>query len=124
MSSASVHSAALNSTSLVLKHSTRFYLCVLIGKDQLSLLRSLILSDPKLVNVIDVVGICFPVMQLMLIALQDERTPLHWAASSGSLDIVQFLIDHGAEVDKADGMRWTPLHIAGQCLLNEFSWTF
>jgi 26S proteasome non-ATPase regulatory subunit 10 len=42
----------------------------------------------------------------------DERTALHWAASSGSFEIVQFLIDQGAEADKADASGWTPLHIA------------
>ncbi|THU76051.1 ankyrin, partial [Dendrothele bispora CBS 962.96] len=32
--------------------------------------------------------------------------------SSGSLDIVQYLIDQKAEVDKVDGSGWTALHIA------------
>lgn len=44
---------------------------------------------------------------------QDARTALHWAASSGSIDIARFLIDQNAEVDKPDGAGWTPLHIAG-----------
>lgn len=44
---------------------------------------------------------------------QDARTPLHWAASTGSIDIVRFLIDQQAEVEKSDGLGWTPLHIAG-----------
>ncbi|KAE9401288.1 ankyrin [Gymnopus androsaceus JB14] len=43
---------------------------------------------------------------------QDERTPVHWAASSGSLEIVRYLIDHKAEVDKVDGSGWSALHIA------------
>ncbi|PPQ63235.1 hypothetical protein CVT24_005695 [Panaeolus cyanescens] len=76
MSRLSVHSAAQN--------------------NQLSLIRTLITEDPKLVNAVDA----------------DERTPLHWAASSGSIDIVRFLIDQKAEVDKVDGSGWTPLHIA------------
>ncbi|KNZ73379.1 26S proteasome non-ATPase regulatory subunit 10, partial [Termitomyces sp. J132] len=42
----------------------------------------------------------------------DERTPLHWAASSGAIDIVRFLIDQKAEVDKPDISGWTALHIA------------
>ncbi|KDR78689.1 hypothetical protein GALMADRAFT_63768, partial [Galerina marginata CBS 339.88] len=33
--------------------------------------------------------------------------------SSGSIDIVRFLIDQKAEEDKTDGSGWTPLHIAG-----------
>ncbi|KAF8963143.1 ankyrin repeat-containing domain protein, partial [Flammula alnicola] len=32
--------------------------------------------------------------------------------SSGSIDIVRFLIDQKAEVDKADSSGWTPLHIS------------
>ena len=48
--------------------------------------------------------------------LQDERTPIHWAASSGSLDIVRYLIDQQAEVNKVDNSGWTPLHIAGNKL--------
>ncbi|PPQ95446.1 hypothetical protein CVT26_008465, partial [Gymnopilus dilepis] len=64
---------------------------------QLPLLRTLLAEDPKLVNSVDV----------------DGRTPLHWAVSSGSIDIVRFLIDQKAEIDKVDGSGWTPLHIAG-----------
>ncbi|KAF9072583.1 ankyrin repeat-containing domain protein [Rhodocollybia butyracea] len=44
--------------------------------------------------------------------LQDERTPLHWAASSGSLEIARYLIGQKAEVDKVDGSGWSALHIA------------
>ncbi|KAI0063084.1 putative proteolysis and peptidolysis-related protein [Artomyces pyxidatus] len=64
MSSVSVHSAAQN--------------------NQLSLLRSLVTEDPKLVNSVD----------------DDGRTPLHWAASNGHIDIALYLIEKGAEVDK------------------------
>ncbi|TEB27097.1 ankyrin [Coprinellus micaceus] len=63
---------------------------------QLNVLRSLVSEDPALVNSVDV----------------DERTPLHWAASSGALDIARFLIDRKAEVDRSDNSGWTPLHIA------------
>ncbi|GLB44812.1 putative ankyrin repeats (many copies) [Lyophyllum shimeji] len=63
---------------------------------QLTLLRSLLSEDPKAVNSLD----------------QDQRTPLHWAASSGAVDIVRFLIHQNAEVDKPDISGWTPLHIA------------
>lgn len=44
---------------------------------------------------------------------QDGRTALHWAASSGARDIVQYLIGMKAQVDKQDQSGWTPLHIAG-----------
>ncbi|KAK7058628.1 putative ankyrin-repeat protein [Paramarasmius palmivorus] len=63
---------------------------------QVGLLRTLVNEDPKLVNAVDA----------------DGRTPLHWAASSGSLDIVRILLEHDAEVDKPDASGWTALHIA------------
>jgi ankyrin repeat protein len=47
---------------------------------------------------------------------KDGRTALHWAASTGSIDIARLLIDQNAEVDKTDGSGWTPLHIAGSPL--------
>jgi len=64
--------------------------------NQLALLRSLVSEDANQVKAIDV----------------DGRTALHWAASSGAVDIAQFLIDQKAEVDKKDSSGWTPLHIA------------
>ncbi|KAI0926197.1 hypothetical protein AcW1_010362 [Taiwanofungus camphoratus] len=63
---------------------------------QIGLVRSLVCQDAKLVNSVDI----------------DGRTPLHWAASSESLDIARYLIDQGAEVDCSDSLGWTPLHIA------------
>lgn len=60
------------------------------------MLRSLVSGEAKQVNAVDV----------------DQRTALHWAASSGAVDIARFLIDQKAEVDKKDGSGWTPLHIA------------
>ncbi|KZT20488.1 ankyrin [Neolentinus lepideus HHB14362 ss-1] len=77
MSSLSVHSAA--------------------QKNQLSLIRTLVSEDPKLVDAVDA----------------DQRTPLHWAASTGSLDVARYLLLQGAQVDKPDGSGWTALHIAG-----------
>ncbi|KAF8224156.1 ankyrin [Tricholoma matsutake] len=67
-----------------------------VHNNQLSLLRALITEDPNLINALDM----------------DDRTPLHWAASSGSINIAQLLIDHKAEVDRSDNSGWTPLHIA------------
>ncbi|KAI0649177.1 ankyrin repeat-containing domain protein [Trametes meyenii] len=63
---------------------------------QFGLVRSLVSQDPKLVNAVD----------------EDGRTPLHWAASSGSVDIARYLIDQGADVNRGDSGGWTPLHIA------------
>ncbi|KAI0833419.1 ankyrin repeat-containing domain protein [Trametes gibbosa] len=63
---------------------------------QFGLVRSLVSQDPKLVNAVD----------------EDGRTPLHWAASSGSVDIARYLIDQGADVNRGDPSGWAPLHIA------------
>jgi hypothetical protein len=49
-----------------------------------------------------------------ILPLQDSRTPLHWAASMGHLDVVTYLLANGAEVDKADDGGWTALHNSGR----------
>lgn len=84
--------------------------------DQFSLLRALAAEDPKVINSLDLVRFLKPYLNLRThntCKLKDERTPLHWAASSGSIDIARFLIDQKAEVDTPDNSGWTPLHIAG-----------
>ncbi|KAH6909226.1 prosome, macropain 26S subunit, non-ATPase, 10, isoform CRA_c [Coprinopsis sp. MPI-PUGE-AT-0042] len=63
---------------------------------QLSVLKALLADNSGLLNTVDA----------------DERTPLHWAAWSGSVDIVRFLVDQKAEIDKTDNSGWTALHIA------------
>jgi 26S proteasome non-ATPase regulatory subunit 10 len=65
--------------------------------EQYSLVLTLITTDPNLVNTPD----------------GDGRTALHWASSSGALDIVKILIDNGAVVDQRDASGWSALHIAG-----------
>jgi len=49
-----------------------------------------------------------------LIGKRDEngRSLLHWAASGGHKELVQWLLDHQAERDARDDARWTPLIIA------------
>jgi ankyrin repeat protein len=39
-------------------------------------------------------------------------TPLAYAVRSGSVDTVQYLLDHGAIQDKPDNKGSTPLHLA------------
>ncbi|KZW03526.1 ankyrin, partial [Exidia glandulosa HHB12029] len=64
---------------------------------QLYLVRSLIEQDRTLLNAVD----------------DDGRTALHWAAlSNEAVDIVKYLLETGAEVDKPDPNGWTALHIA------------
>lgn len=44
----------------------------------------------------------------------DETTPLKWAAASSTAEVVQALIDHGAEVDGPAGTDQTPLMYAAR----------
>lgn len=40
------------------------------------------------------------------------RTPLHWAAQHGHVEVVRTLIDNGADVNAKDVFGRTPLHLA------------
>ena len=39
-------------------------------------------------------------------------TPLHQACIEGNMAVVELLVNHGADVCKADADTWTPLHAA------------
>jgi cytohesin len=41
-----------------------------------------------------------------------RRTPLHWAAASGTPNTLQLLIDHGADPQTKDALFQTPLNLA------------
>jgi hypothetical protein len=43
-----------------------------------------------------------------------KRTPLHWAAQLGNMDMIKLLIDHGANKDAQDVDGNTPLHLAAR----------
>uniref|UniRef100_A0A3P9N6I0 Protein phosphatase 1, regulatory subunit 12C n=1 Tax=Poecilia reticulata TaxID=8081 RepID=A0A3P9N6I0_POERE len=45
----------------------------------------------------------------------DGITALHQACIDGSIDIVTFLLEHGAGVNQVDSEGWTPLHVAASC---------
>ncbi|KAM9769800.1 protein phosphatase 1 regulatory subunit 12C [Menidia menidia] len=45
----------------------------------------------------------------------DGITALHQACIDGSMEIVTFLLDHGADVNQVDSEGWTPLHVASSC---------
>ncbi|CAK5277999.1 unnamed protein product [Mycena citricolor] len=82
--------------------------------NQLHVLRTLVGENPNLVNSKDVVS-SFDGHSRSCVGLmvkKDERSPLHWAAASGSTEIVRFLLDKDATVDVVDNSEWTPLHIA------------
>jgi len=39
-------------------------------------------------------------------------TPLHYASEHGHTDVIQLLIDHGADIDAKNKWGTTPLHLA------------
>ena len=41
-----------------------------------------------------------------------NRTPLHYAAMKGQIDIVRYLIEKGGETECYDSLKNTPLHYA------------
>nr|XP_020449792.1 protein phosphatase 1 regulatory subunit 12C isoform X1 [Monopterus albus]XP_020449793.1 protein phosphatase 1 regulatory subunit 12C isoform X1 [Monopterus albus] len=45
----------------------------------------------------------------------DGITALHQACIDGSLEMVTFLLKHGANVNQVDSEGWTPLHVAASC---------
>ena len=48
------------------------------------------------------------------LCLQAGYTPLHVACHFGQLNMVRFLLQHGASVDKSTAVGYTPLHQAAQ----------
>uniref|UniRef100_G3Q2A9 cGMP-dependent protein kinase interacting domain-containing protein n=1 Tax=Gasterosteus aculeatus aculeatus TaxID=481459 RepID=G3Q2A9_GASAC len=45
----------------------------------------------------------------------DGITALHQSCIDGSMDIVSFLLEQGANVNQVDSEGWTPLHVAASC---------
>ncbi|XP_030053732.1 protein phosphatase 1 regulatory subunit 12C isoform X1 [Microcaecilia unicolor] len=45
----------------------------------------------------------------------DGISALHQACIDENLEVVEFLVDHGANVNQADNEGWTPLHVAASC---------
>ncbi|ORY93990.1 ankyrin repeat-containing domain protein [Syncephalastrum racemosum] len=43
---------------------------------------------------------------------EDQRTPLHWAASGGHANIVNYLLTLHVPIDALDESGWSPLMIA------------
>ena len=41
-----------------------------------------------------------------------ESAPLHSATSTGSLEVMSFLLDRGAPIEMRNNSGWTPLHLA------------
>jgi hypothetical protein len=43
---------------------------------------------------------------------QEERTALHRASEDGKTDLVQLLLERGADIEATENQAWTPLHTA------------
>lgn len=55
-------------------------------------------------------SLLFSILPLLIFPVGD--TPLAYAVRSGTLDIVQYLLDHDANPDKPNGKGSTALHLA------------
>ncbi|XP_075410197.1 ankyrin repeat domain-containing protein 66 [Tenrec ecaudatus] len=44
----------------------------------------------------------------------NDRTPLHWAAIKGQMEVVQLLVEHGARPCLVTDVSWTPAHFAAE----------
>ncbi|XP_018328199.1 ankyrin repeat domain-containing protein 49-like [Agrilus planipennis] len=65
---------------------------------ELEVVKSLVLKDPGLVNVAD----------------KDGYTPLHRACYNNHVEVVEFLLENGADISAKTLMLWQPLHSACQ----------
>ncbi|KAM6941777.1 protein phosphatase 1 regulatory subunit 12C isoform 4-T4 [Lycodopsis pacificus] len=45
----------------------------------------------------------------------DGITALHQSCIDGTMEIVSFLLEHGANINQVDSEGWTPLHVAASC---------
>ena len=78
--------------------STKMAVFDVILNDKISDLKDLLRSDPKCANSVGWHGL----------------TPLHQAALKNSQELVELLLDHGANVNQANAFGETPLHFACQ----------
>ncbi|XP_026533214.1 protein phosphatase 1 regulatory subunit 12C [Notechis scutatus] len=51
----------------------------------------------------------------------DGISALHQACIDENIEVVEFLVENGADVNQADNEGWTPLHVAASCGYNEIA---
>lgn len=56
------------------------------------------------------------IYQVDSITLPDKWSPLHYAANSGSYEVIKFLVEKGADINRKDSDGNTPLHLACRSL--------
>ncbi|KAM6972010.1 protein phosphatase 1 regulatory subunit 12C [Aplochiton taeniatus] len=56
-----------------------------------------------------------PCTDIVNCANADGITALHQACIDGSMEVMSFLLAHGANVNQVDSEGWTPLHVAATC---------
>uniref|UniRef100_A0AAR5Q9P6 Uncharacterized protein n=1 Tax=Dendroctonus ponderosae TaxID=77166 RepID=A0AAR5Q9P6_DENPD len=64
------------------------------GKGRLEVVKEIISRNPNLINATDA----------------DQYTPLHRACYSNKVDIVKYLVEHGADLSALTELKWQPLH--------------
>jgi ankyrin repeat protein len=84
----------LVATSLPVAHADEIHR--LIEKGEIEKAKALLVKDPDLINSCD---------------LQLYETPLHIAVHLGRVDLVKYLLDHGADVNARAYNKFTPLHL-------------
>ncbi|XP_070772467.1 protein phosphatase 1 regulatory subunit 12C [Enoplosus armatus] len=55
------------------------------------------------------------VVEIINCSNADGITALHQACIDGSMEMVSFLLERGANVNQVDSEGWTPLHVAASC---------
>jgi ankyrin repeat protein len=61
----------------------------------------------------DDTGITYFILLLIFFKKETNLTPLHWSVKMQNLEIVELLLDFGADPNKQDFEGATPLHTAG-----------
>lgn len=90
-------------------------------KGDVAALSKLLKESPNLVNCADAVGENFDVFSCAIhdasfwspetFAAQNGSTPMHWAAKGGFIDLVNELLDEGANVDPKNNVRTFLAHL-------------
>ncbi|XP_006881989.1 PREDICTED: ankyrin repeat domain-containing protein 66 [Elephantulus edwardii] len=79
--------------------------------DMTKLHQAVAAGDYKLVKRILKKGLCDPNYKDVD---WNDRTPLHWAAIKGQMEVLNLLLEHGARPCLVTDVGWTPAHFAAE----------